>query len=135
MDGNDGNGHARGKRTVLIVDDQRPARRLVRHAFGGRYRVLEAEDSDSTLAAMIRERVDLILLDLHLPPRLESPEEGLRTYVRIRERAPEVPVVIVTSDDNPGLREALLGRGARGYLNKPIDVDALSSLVRDVLGE
>ena len=123
----------KARRTVLIVDDQSALRRLIHYALRDRYRVLEAEDSESTIATLAEESIDLVLLDLHLPPRLESPSEGLRTYGRIRERSPKLPVVIVTSNTDSTLRQALLGKGAQAYLKKPFDIDTLVNVVDGLL--
>ena len=128
-------GLARRRKTVLAVDDQPEARRLVYHTLKHRYRVLEAGDADSAIAVVEREPVDLVLLDLHLPPRLDSPEEGLRAQRRIGELSREVPVVIVSSHDAPGLRESLLKRGAREFLAKPVDAGTLTRLVAELLSE
>ena len=122
------------KRTVLVVDDETAMRRLLYHALRDRYRVLEASDFDSAIAAIDTERVDLVLLDLHLPPRLDLPREGLRICDTIRARSPEIPLVVVSSNDDPAVREALLSTGVRGFLGKPVDAAALSDLARTLLG-
>lgn len=120
-------------KTVLVVDDRLPARRLMNLAFRDQYRVLEAHDPDSAMTLLEQERVDLVLLDLHLPPALNSPEEGLRTYVRIREQSPEVPVVVVTSNDDPSIRDLLLRGGVHGFFTKPFDAQALVEFVQKLL--
>ena len=117
-------------KTILVVDDERGARGLVRHALRRRYRVLEADAPDAALSTLERERVDLILLDLHFPLDTGSLSEGLRAFGTLRSRWAEVPVLIVTAHDDASLREALLARGARAYLVKPIDVGELTDAVR-----
>lgn len=125
---------AGAKKTVLVVDDEMPIRRLIYHTLRGLYRVVEAGDSDSAMQAMGRESVDLVLLDLHLPPHLESPREGLGIHGRIREKSPETPVVIVSSNNDPQLRAWLLLQGARSFLRKPLDVGELLETIHSVLG-
>ncbi len=133
--GADGWGSRCMRPTILVVDDKRPARRLVNLALRDRYRVLEAQDPDSALALLEAERVDLVLLDLHLPPALHSPREGLRTYARIRERLPGMPVVVVTGNDDAKVREVVLAGGARGFFTKPFDAGELLRLVRRLLAD
>lgn len=128
-------GCVRRKKTVLAVDDQPELRRLVYHTLKHRYLVLEAGDADAAIGMVERELVDLVLLDLHLPPRLDSPEEGLRAHRKIGELSREIPVVIVSSHDTPGLRESLLQRGARDFLAKPVDAGTLTRLVAELLPE
>jgi len=122
-------------RTVLLVDDEAEARRLTYHALKRECRVLEAGDADSALALLERERVDLVLLDLHLPPRLESPREGLRIQQRIRQLERRVPVVVLSADPDPAVRAAVLRGGAREFLAKPVDVDRLMRVVKALLAE
>lgn len=121
-------------KTLLVVDDQPCERRLVSHAFGSSYRVLEAEDFDSAVVLMKTEAVSLVLLDLHLPPDLASPREGLRIHHHVRERAPHVPVVVVTGNNDPLLRAVVLRTGAHEFLAKPLDVGRLVRVVHTLLG-
>lgn len=130
-----GRSSAGTKKTVLVVDDEMPIRRLIYHTLQGFCRVVEAEDSESAMRAVGREKVDLVLLDLHLPPHLESPSEGLWIHSQIRVQSPETPVVIVSSSTDPLLRDLLLQHGARRFLRKPFDVDELLETVHSVLGE
>jgi DNA-binding response OmpR family regulator len=74
-----------------------------------------------------------VLLDLHLPPHASSPREGYRTYLRIRELDARVPVVVVTSNDDSEVREALFRMGVKRLLVKPVSVEELSSTVQALL--
>ena len=117
-----------------MVDDQPRTRRLVYHALKRRYRVLEAVDADAAIATVEREPVDLVLLDLHLPPHADSPREGMRAHRRIAELRGDLPVVVVSGNGDPAVRNELLRRGARGFLPKPVDVDELERVIRALLG-
>lgn len=117
-------------RKILIVDDEFATRGLLRHALRRRYRVEEAADPNVAIEALKREPADLILLDLHFPPDTGSPREGLRAFSLIRSRWPEIPVVIVTGDEDEGLRKVLLERGARAYFLKPIEMEDFTNAVR-----
>ena len=128
-------GQARRTLTVLTVDDQPQMRRLVYHALKARYIVIEAGDADAAIEALERGGVDLVLLDLHLPPRPDSPAEGLRIQQRVHDLAPGVPVVVLSSSTDPELRAALRERGVRGFLPKPVNPDDLGRVVDEVLGE
>ena len=117
------------------MDDQPELRRLVYHALKHRYRVLEAGDADAAIALMEKDPADLVLLDLYLPPCLDSPDEGLRAQRQIHRLSRSVPVVIVSSHDAPGLRDALIAGGAREFLSKPIRAAELEKLVEGLLEE
>lgn len=121
-------------RTLVILDDDSPARRLLYHALKDRFRVLEAWDADSALDHLARERVDLMLVELHLSPRAAAPDEGLRAQRRVRESAPGLPVVVVPANGHPHLREELLAQGVRAVLPKPVDVAALMRALEELAG-
>ncbi|MBI5711794.1 MAG: response regulator [Candidatus Eisenbacteria bacterium] len=120
-------------RTILAVEDQPAARRLIYHALKGSFRLLEAGDAGSAIALLEREPVDLVLLDLHLPPDLDSPQQGLEVERRVRALPREVPLVVMSANEDPALRETLLARGARAFLRKPVDPDRLLEVVQRLL--
>ncbi len=121
------------ERTLLIVDDEPLERRLVAHALAGRHRVLEAHDPASALDVLERGEVDLVLLDLHLPPHDASPREGIRLCGRIRELQPAAAVVVISANGDAEVRAQLLRMGARAFLVKPVDARRLVGVVRDLL--
>ncbi len=122
-------------KTVLAVDDQPQFRRLLYHALKDRYSVLEAGDGEAAIGAVKDRSVDLVILDLNLPPCAESPSEGLRVQQRIDELAPGLPVLVLTGNGDPQVRRRLLDRGVCGVLSKPVDVAALERLVGALLAE
>ncbi len=127
-------GQDRHPRTLLVVDDQASARHLVAHALRHCCRVLEAGDRRSAIELLVREPVDLVLLDLHLPPAPASPSEGLSVHRFIREHEPGLPVVVVSGNEDPAVRQALLGSGARAFLAKPVAAEKLVAIVQQLLG-
>ena len=79
------------------------------------------------------ESVDLVLLDLHLPPDPDSPRQGLAVEQCVRALPREVPVVVVSANEDPELRTALLARGVRAFLRKPVDPECLRALILELL--
>ncbi len=96
--------------------------------------VLDAQSGKSALAILQREPVDLVLIDIMMPDL-----DGYETIRRIRAAAPvpgtpagqgaRVPVIALTAKALKGDREKCLAAGADDYLAKPVDYDALISLV------
>jgi len=123
-----------GRRTVLLVEDDPRLRRLVYHMLKRTYRVLEAGDAAAAIAAIEGGGVDLVLLDLHLPPRGESPAEGLRVVDWIAKTMDRVPVVVMSGDQDRSLPESLRRGGVKEFLPKPLDVGRLLEVVGDTLG-
>ncbi len=119
--------------TVLMVEDHPAERRLVYHALKDRFRLLEAGDAASAIDVLEREPVDLVLLDLHLPPDLDSPQQGLEVERRVRALARDVPVVVISANEDLRLRQELLARGVRAFLKKPVDPERLRALILELL--
>ncbi len=75
-------------------------------------------DIDSLLAAVERERPDVVLTDIRMPPT--KTDEGIRVASRLRETHPETGVIILSQYSEPGYVLELfeLGSDGRGYLLK-----------------
>jgi two-component system cell cycle response regulator DivK len=110
-------------RSVLIVDDNRASRELMRD-------VLEPCHVTVSEAANGRDAVDiatavlpnLVLLDLEMPVC-----DGFSVLAQLRSR-PEtqsIPVLAITANAMEAARERALGAGFDGYLTKPINIVSL----------
>ncbi len=120
---------SRAVKNILIVDDDRTTRMVVRKALesGGKgaYTVHEAADGPACLLLVTRRRAfDLILLDVELPGM-----GGFDVCRALRRIDPEVPVVFVTAHGE--LETRLAGREAGGtsFLPKPVPPASLLALV------
>ncbi|OGH58395.1 MAG: hypothetical protein A3G34_13730 [Candidatus Lindowbacteria bacterium RIFCSPLOWO2_12_FULL_62_27] len=82
---------------VMIVDDAEDIRLLTREMLEPQYRVLEAEHGAAALRALEQLRVDVILLDIHMP--VMDGREFLRR-LRADARWRDLPVIVQTSDMN-----------------------------------
>jgi DNA-binding NarL/FixJ family response regulator len=91
-------------------------------------------DGDALVHAVARERPDIAIVDIRLPPTFR--DEGLRAALELRERVPETAVLIVSQYVEEAYARELLadGRGGVGYLLKDriMDVDAFVESVRRV---
>ncbi|MFL6285095.1 MAG: sigma-54-dependent transcriptional regulator [Pyrinomonadaceae bacterium] len=120
---------AEQKTTVLVVDDDRLLRRQLHWALVERHRVLEAETRIEAVDILRRERVDVVISDLHLPPDLDGIEEGLAVVEAARSERPAVPVVVITGSDNKQAALEAVRRGAYGFFEKPFDEEEVSHIV------
>ncbi|HWW76388.1 MAG TPA: sigma-54 dependent transcriptional regulator [Pyrinomonadaceae bacterium] len=120
---------AEQKTTVLVVDDDRLLRRQLHWALVERHRVLEAETRADAVELLQRERVDVVICDLHLPPDLDGIEEGLAVVEAARGERPAVPVVVITGSDNKQAALEAVRRGAYGFFEKPFDEEEVSHIV------
>jgi len=114
-------GEARLKETILVVDDDESIRRGLFWTLNPVYRVLETACRTEAVELLQKEAVDVVVTDLHLPPRLEDTSEGLAIVEAARNTDPPAQVVVITgTDDKSAAREAVK-RGAYGFFEKPLD--------------
>jgi DNA-binding NtrC family response regulator len=106
---------------VLIADDEEPLRRLAsRWLEADGHRVTTAADADSAVAAFARGGIDLVLLDLVMPPA-RTPEAGLGLV----RNFPGVPVIVLTGHAQRDLALKAVAEGAWDFLGKPVDPELL----------
>jgi DNA-binding NtrC family response regulator len=109
------------KQIVLLVDDDEAVRHALVWAISSCYVVIEASSRAEAVKLLERENVDIVVSDLHLPPRIDDISEGLAIIEAAREKFPPVQVVVITgTDDKTAAREAVK-RGAYGFFEKPLD--------------
>lgn len=114
---------------VVIADDHLPTRAGVRLALERHGFVVCGDEGSgpAAVAAAMRERPDVCLLDVHMPGG------GIAAAAEIAELLPETAVVMLTvSRDDSDLFEALKA-GARGYLLKDMNPDRLGIALEAVL--
>ena len=117
--------------SILVVDDEEHIRDLLSDTLGARgYHVEKAENGLMALKVLNEKQVDLILLDIRMPIK-----DGLGLLDEIKERLPQLPVIIVTGlASNEEVQEALQ-RGAFSCLRKPFEIDTLVDEVERALGQ
>jgi len=114
---------------ILVVDDDPDILDAVCDVLAGEgYRVVRARHGREALAQVAVERPDLILLDLMMP---EMDGLAFARALRADGREPAIPVVVISADANPEHAAAV---GARSFLPKPFDIEALLSAVRSAGG-
>jgi DNA-binding NtrC family response regulator len=109
------------KGTVLVVDDDEAVRSGLYWALANDYRVLQAGCRNEALPLLHREGIDVVVSDLHLPPRTDDIAEGLAIIDAARSEDPPIQVVVITGSlaRNAGLEA--VKRGAYGFFEKPLN--------------
>ncbi|WP_339828805.1 sigma-54 dependent transcriptional regulator [uncultured Parvibaculum sp.] len=116
---------------ILIVDDEGDIRELVAGILNDEgYDTRSAADSDRALAALEARRPGLVILDIWLQG---SKLDGLELLDIIRERHPEVPVVIISGHGNIETAVSAIKKGAYDFIEKPFKADRLILIVRRAL--
>ncbi|MCO6431739.1 MAG: sigma-54-dependent Fis family transcriptional regulator [Deltaproteobacteria bacterium] len=117
-----------GRKRVLIVDDEAGIRDSLSLLLKNNFEVTTAKDGEEALEILDAVDPDLVLLDV-LMPRLD----GLETLKRMREKNNALPIVMLTATNTVKSAVAAMKYGARDYLNKPFDVEELTSLIISLL--
>jgi two-component system KDP operon response regulator KdpE len=113
---------------ILIIDDEPQIRRLLRITLeANHFKVLEAENSQEGLLSATMNQPDVVLLDLGLPD-----QDGLTTLRRLREWS-SVPVIVLTVQDEEGVKIGALDHGADDYVTKPFNTGELLARIRVAL--
>ncbi len=119
------------KRTILVVEDEKDIRDLLRfHLEQEGYTVREADSGEAALAQVAAERPAMIVLDLMLPGT-----DGLEVCRRLRtaEATHAVPVIMLTARAAEVDRVLGLELGADDYMTKPFSPRELVARVKAVL--
>ncbi|MBN2393759.1 MAG: response regulator [Anaerolineae bacterium] len=112
---------------ILYIEDNPGNRMLVqRILLVEDYEVFEAEDGPTGIEIALREKPDLILMDMNLPD-LDGYEMTRR--MRAIPELATIPIIAMTANVMQGDREKTLAAGCSGYIPKPIDVDELPNQI------
>jgi DNA-binding NtrC family response regulator len=116
-----------GKTKVLIVDDEY----LIRYSL---QRLLEREgyvaftagSGHEALRLFEERKPDIVILDIRLPD-----SNGLSLLKTIKESCPSVAMIMATGSPDVQSRVEAMKMGALAYLEKPVDMDSLKTLMHD----
>ncbi len=112
---------------ILVVDDERDIRELVSGVLSDEgYECRTAGDSSSALAAIDERRPSLVLLDVWLHG---SQMDGLEVLDEIKQREPQLPVIIFSGHGNIDTAVSAVSRGAVDFIEKPFEAERLLHLV------
>lgn len=117
---------------LLVADDHPLFRAAVLHALRERLGPLDAVEAasvsalDAALAA--NPDVELLLLDLTMPGA-----RGFSSLVHLRGERPELPVIVISSNDHPRVIRRAQQFGAAGFIPKSSSAETIGDAVREVL--
>ena len=114
---------------ILIIEDELPMRTVLTDCLITEgHRALTASDGEAGLARALKEKPDLILLDIMMPKL-----DGFALCAELRRLANPVPILMLTAKAQVEDRVTGLDAGADDYLVKPFSTDELLARVRALL--
>ncbi len=109
---------------ILLIEDDRPLRMQIRFALEGDYNIYEAGNFSEAAESLRTNEIEIIILDMGLPPSEGTPKEGLRTIEHVLERY-ECKIIVLTGQQSEAVALESIKRGVFDYLLKPIDMERL----------
>jgi two-component system, NtrC family, nitrogen regulation response regulator NtrX len=115
--------------TVLIVDDEQGIRDVLGEILADEgYKVLKADEGHAGLKIVESNDVDLVLLDVWLPQI-----GGIEVLEEIKASSPDVEVVVISGHANIDLAVKAVKLGAYDFLEKPLSLDRVTTVVKNAL--
>jgi two-component system chemotaxis response regulator CheY len=116
---------------ILIVDDCQTTRKLLGHYLKTRgYSVVFAENGLDALEKLGTDPVNLIMTDLNMPYM-----DGMELIKTLRSDPAwsEIPILMVTTENDEEEREKAFSSGANGYMVKPVTGDAIAQNIKAII--
>lgn len=122
-----------GLRILFAEDDSVTRLSIKRLLEKAGYRVSVAVDGADALRILEQEQFDLILMDIQMPVM-----DGVETTreIRFKDRFAfvcDIPIIAVTAYAMSGDRDKFIGAGMNDYISKPVDIEALKSVIANVM--
>jgi DNA-binding response OmpR family regulator len=116
---------------ILIADDDRTTRLLLTETLRAhKFTVVAVADGAVALKKLKEGKFDLALLDVWMPKM-----NGLEVLSKLRNVKTRPKIIVMTSDDTPETLLSAIREEAYTYVAKPVDPQALASLVRETLAK
>lgn len=113
---------------ILVCDDEKEIADAIEiYLTGEGYEVIKAHDGMEALAAVEREEIHLIIMDIMMPKM-----DGMRATMKIRERA-NIPIIMLSAKSEDYDKITGLGLGADDYITKPFNPLELIARVKSQL--
>ncbi len=119
-------------KVILTVDDSTSVLQMIKLTLvSAGYQVIQAGNGSEGLAKARAGHVDLVITDLNMPVM-----DGL-TLIRELRKLPAfrgVPIVFLTTESDPAMKQQAKAAGATGWITKPFQQEQLIAVARKVLG-
>lgn len=116
---------------ILAVDDSSSIRNMVKRILEtGGYEVVVAEDGVNAMEVARSRTFDMVLTDINMPNMTGI---SLVSKLRRLQHYQDIPIVMVTTEDEDYKKQKAKNQGANGWLQKPFTQERLLNLVKAML--
>lgn len=117
-------------KTILVCDDEKEMRDLIKICLQGNYQFQEAGDGEEALEVLTKQHIHLVILDIMMPKKngFEVIEE-----MKSREKFKEIPIIMLTALGETDDVVKGLNLGADDYIVKPFEPSVLLARINSVL--
>lgn len=116
---------------IMVVDDCKTTRKLLGHYLKSRgYQVVFAENGLDAMEKLVRESVNMIMTDMNMPYM-----DGMELIKTLRSDSTwsEIPILMVTTENDGMEKERALELGANGYIVKPVSGEVIAHNIKLIL--
>jgi two-component system chemotaxis response regulator CheY len=116
--------------SILLVDDEQHIRKFVALILQqlGAPKLFEAGNGEAAVAVYLRERPDLVLLDINMPIM-----DGLETLAKLKAASPECVVIMLTSLATREAVDGALALGAANYIRKDTPKEEIAKSLAETI--
>lgn len=116
---------------IMVVDDCKTTRKLLGHYLKSRgYQVVFAENGLDALEKLGADSVNMIITDMNMPYM-----DGMELIKTLRSDSTwsEIPILMVTTENDGIEKEKALELGANGYIVKPVSGEVIAHNIKSIL--
>ncbi len=116
---------------IMVVDDCKTTRKLLGHYLKSRgYQVVFAENGLDALEKLGTDSVNMIMTDMNMPYM-----DGMELIKTLRSDSTwsEIPILMVTTENDGIEKETALELGANGYIVKPVSGEVIAHNIKLIL--
>ena len=110
--------------SILLIEDDIALRKQIRFFLENTFSIFEAGNQKEAFEALKTNKIDIVILDLGLPPNESTPDEGLRVLDHILGKY-ACKVLILTGQKTEGIALEAIKAGAFDYILKPASTEKI----------
>ena len=117
------------KKRILVIEDDEEMRSLLKDFIEGEgYEADSVDNGSEAFRRVVKEPFDLIITDIRMPGLT-----GLDILPGLKKLRPEASIIVITAFGSEEVFHKSLERGADAYLEKPIHLNKLRTLIQEMV--